>query len=54
MSEFFLAIARSAIARLGGFLARKSGGLPTWQTLWRGWLRLQDMCWAANFITQSL
>ncbi|MBW4498754.1 MAG: hypothetical protein KME57_04010 [Scytonema hyalinum WJT4-NPBG1] len=49
LGEFFL-----AIARLGGFLGRKSDGLPGWQTLWRGWLRLQDMCWAANFITQSL
>jgi Transposase Tn5 dimerisation domain len=43
-----------AIARLGGFLGRKSDGLPGWQTLWRGWLRLQDMCWAADFITQTL
>jgi len=25
-----------SIARLGGFLARKSDGLPGWQTLWRG------------------
>lgn len=49
LGEFFL-----AIARLGGFLGRKSDGLPGWQTLWRGWLRLQDMCWAADFITQSV
>lgn len=49
LGEFFL-----AIARMGGFLGRKSDGLPGWQTLWRGWLRLQDMCWAADFITQSL
>ncbi|WP_390823488.1 IS4 family transposase [Anabaena azotica] len=47
--DFFL-----AIARLGGFLGRKSDGLPGWQTLWRGWLRLQDMCWAADLITQSV
>lgn len=26
-----------AIARLGGFLARKHDGDPGWQTLWRGW-----------------
>lgn len=32
-------------ARLGGFLARKSDGEPGWQTLWRGWLRLQDLAW---------
>lgn len=33
------------VARLGGFLARKSDGDPGWQTLWRGWLRLQDLAW---------
>jgi len=25
-----------SVARLGGFLARKSDGPPGWQTLWRG------------------
>jgi len=35
------------VARLGGFLGRKSDGDPGWQTLWRGWQRLQDMCWGA-------
>ncbi|BAY78559.1 putative transposase [Nostoc linckia NIES-25] len=30
------------VARLGGFLGRKSDGLPGWQTLWRGWYRLMD------------
>ena len=34
-----------AVARLGGFLARKSDGDPGWQTLWRGWLKLQDLAW---------
>ena len=34
-----------AVARLGGFLARKSDGEPGWQTLWRGWLKLQDLTW---------
>lgn len=34
-----------AVARLGGFLARKSDGAPGWQTLWRGWLKLQDLAW---------
>jgi hypothetical protein len=29
-----------AIARLGGFLARKSDGMPGWQTIWRGWHRI--------------
>jgi hypothetical protein len=27
-------------ARLGGFIGRKSDGLPGWQTIWRGWQRL--------------
>lgn len=34
-----------AVARLGGFLGRKSDGDPGWQTLWRGWLKLQDLAW---------
>ena len=29
-----------AIARLGGFIGRKSDGMPGWQTIWRGWQRL--------------
>lgn len=33
------------VARLGGFLGRRSDGEPGWQTLWRGWLRLQDLAW---------
>ena len=31
------------IARLGGFPARNSDGMPGWQTLWRGWQRLMLM-----------
>ena len=31
------------IARLGGFLARKSDGMPGTTTLWRGWKRLTDL-----------
>jgi hypothetical protein len=31
------------LAKLGGFLARKSDGHPGWQTLWRGWEKLQLM-----------
>jgi Transposase DNA-binding/Transposase DDE domain len=34
------------VARMGGFINRKSDGEPGWQTLWRGWLRLMDM-WEA-------
>ena len=33
-----------AVARLGGFLARKHDGLPGWQTIWRGWSKLLCMC----------
>jgi hypothetical protein len=33
-----------AVARLGGFLARKGDGLPGWQTIWRGWSKLMCMC----------
>lgn len=29
-----------AIAKLGGFLARKHDGTPGWQSIWRGWQRL--------------
>jgi len=32
-----------AIARLGGFLARKRDGMPGWLTIWRGWQRLVAM-----------
>ncbi len=32
-----------SIARLGGFIGRKSDGDPGWQTLWKGWLKLQDL-----------
>lgn len=33
-----------AVARLGGFLARKHDGFPGWQTIWRGWSKLMWMC----------
>jgi hypothetical protein len=32
-----------AVAELGGFLGRKCDSEPGWQTLWRGYRRLQDM-----------
>ena len=32
-----------AIGRLGGHLNRKSDGMPGWQSLWRGMLRLQSL-----------
>ena len=31
------------IAMLGGFLGRKSDKDPGWQTIWSGWLRVQDV-----------
>jgi hypothetical protein len=33
-----------AVARVGGFIGRKSDGRPGWQTIWRGWQRLMWMC----------
>jgi hypothetical protein len=32
-----------AVAKLGGFMARKSDGHPGWMTLWLGYARLCDM-----------
>jgi len=32
-----------AIARLGGYLDRKSDGPPGWLAIWRGWLYLEAM-----------
>jgi hypothetical protein len=37
-----------AVAGLGGFLGCKGAGDPGWQTLWRGWQRLQDLCWGLH------
>lgn len=48
VSEFW-----HAVARLGGFIGRKSDGEPGWQTIWGGWQRLQDMCWGATFRNSS-
>lgn len=39
-----------SVAKLGGFLGRRSDGEPGWQTLWGGWIRLLDM-W---MITEAL
>jgi len=33
------------LARLGGFIGRKSDGEPGWQTIWGGYTRLKDMLW---------
>lgn len=39
-----------AIARMGGYLARKSDGPPGWQTLWRGWNLLREMTAGAQIL----
>jgi hypothetical protein len=40
-----------AIARLGGFLARRSDGTPGWITIWRGWRKLQAMAEGVQLIS---
>lgn len=37
-----------SIARLGGFIGRKSDGEPGWQTIWGGYVRFQDMLLGAD------
>lgn len=37
------ASALCAIARMGGYLARKHDGPPGWLSIWRGWQKLQRM-----------
>jgi hypothetical protein len=39
-----------AMARLGGFIGRRSDGEPGWQTIWRGWHRLMYMVQGAELI----
>ncbi len=34
-----------AMAKLGGFLGRKSDGEPGVKTLWQGYRQLQVLCW---------
>ena len=38
------------LARLGGFIGRKSDGEPGWQTIWGGYTRLQDMLLGASLL----
>lgn len=40
-----------AIARLGGFLGRKSDGSPGWMTLWRGIRELSSALYLLNLLT---
>lgn len=42
------------VAQLGGFLARKSDGEPGWQTIWRGWQKLDLMTVGAQLATSEL
>lgn len=41
------------VAKLGGYLARKSDGPPGTITLWRGWKRLTDLTEGWNLAVQS-
>jgi hypothetical protein len=41
-----------AVARLGGFLARKHDGMPGWQTIWRGWSQLMCMCQGVEILNE--
>jgi len=43
-----------AIARLGGFLARRGDGDPGWITIWRGWKRLIEMVDGILTLKQSI
>lgn len=42
-----------ALANLGGHLNRKSDGLPGWQTLWRGWVYLQNLLTGAQLANST-
>jgi len=39
-----------AVARMGGFIGRRSDGEPGWQTIWRGWQRLMWMAEGVELI----
>lgn len=39
------------VAKIGGFLARKSDGDPGWITIWRGWSDLEKMCEGASIMS---
>ena len=41
-----------AVARMGGFLARKHDGMPGWQTIWRGWSQLLCMCQGVEILNE--
>jgi DDE family transposase/transposase Tn5 family protein len=41
------------VAKLGGFLGRRSDGEPGWQTIWRGWTRLDLMVVGARIAQKT-
>lgn len=43
-----------AIARMGGFLARRGDGPPGWITIWRGWSRLMTMAEGIKCLSKNL
>jgi len=42
-----------AIARMGGFLARRGDGAPGWITIWRGWQRLMTMVEGVKSVSKN-
>jgi hypothetical protein len=42
-----------ALGNLGGHLNRKRDGLPGWQTLWRGWVYLQNLLTGAQLANSA-
>ena len=42
-----------SVARVGGFIGRKSDGMPGWQTIWRGWHRLLWMREGLEMLNQT-
>lgn len=43
-----------ALGRLGGHQNRPSDGLPGWQTLWRGWIKLQTMLQGVRLLNSEI
>ena len=41
------------VAKLGGFLGRKSDGEPGWITIWRGWEKLNTLVCGAEAVFES-
>src|SRR5262249_5442616 len=41
-----------ALARMGGYLARRHDGPPGWKTLWAGWLRAQTLLEGVHLVSQ--